>query len=42
MDFDDLDTDGDIDDFETSGDFVCALGMMMHFVDNFSLKVVLR
>lgn len=25
MDFDDLDTDADIDDIETSGDFVCAL-----------------
>jgi hypothetical protein len=25
MDIDDLDTDADIDDIETSGDFVCAL-----------------
>ena len=25
MDLDDLDTDADIDDIETSGDFVCAL-----------------
>lgn len=25
MDLDDMDTDADIDDFETSGDFVCAL-----------------
>ena len=25
MDLDDMDTDADIDDIETSGDFVCAL-----------------
>lgn len=25
MDFDDLDADEDLDDIETSGDFVCAL-----------------
>jgi len=29
MDLDDIDADADIDDIETSGDFVCALWMMM-------------
>jgi hypothetical protein len=35
MDLDDLDTDADIDDIETSGDFVCALWMMMFVLFHF-------
>lgn len=32
MDLDDLDEDADLDDIETSGDFVCALWVQVHIM----------
>ena len=40
MDLDDIDADADIDDIETSGDFVCALWMNIDDACNLALCIL--